>query len=413
MAKRPAPTASPPARPSSRAKSLNQMGYQPDVVRFLKSSLTTPVSSLFVLFVILESTATWAAEADGPLGANGRATLNEQSDWLMLAMGMLGGLVIFLLGVERLSVAFGRVGDERIKRWIDRFTSNVWTGVLTGAIACTVLDSSSATIIMVIAMIRGGLLTFEQSLGLVMGANIGTTIGAQIIALDIFGYAPIFLLVGFLLMLLKRTKRQESIGIGLLGAGLIFFGLGHLEDTVSPLRHYRPFLDWVEALGTNRTLGAFAGCLTTLVIQSSSATIGIAIVMAKADIISVRAGVAVMLGAEIGTVSDTLVASVGRGREAIRCAVFHFAFNLTTVIVGLLLIDPLIWLAELFAPGPENNGKHIARSIANAQVIFNVLGVLTFMPFIPAIVQFLSWLVPMRGPIVDEQRESEPSDYQI
>ena len=328
-------------------------------------------------------------------------------------MGVLGGLVIFLLGVERLSEAFGRVGDKRIKGWIDRFTSNVWTGVLTGAVVCTVLDSSSATIIMVIAMIRGGLLTFEQSLGIVMGANIGTTIGAQIIALDIFGYAPIFMLVGFVLMLLKRTKRQQSIGIGLVGAGLIFFGLGHLEHSVSPLRNYQPFLDWVETLGTNRTLGAFAGCMITLVIQSSSATVGIAIVMAKADLISVRAGVAVMLGAEIGTVSDTLVASVGRGREAIRCAVFHLFFNLTTVVVGLLLIEPLIWLAEFLAPGQDNGGQHVARSIANAQVIFNVLGVLAFIRFVPAIARLLVWLIPGRRPSLDETREPETVDYQI
>ena len=336
------------------------------------------------------------ALAEGDAGIGNDTLADEDIDWPSMAMGVLGGLVIFLLGVERLANAFSRVGDQRIKHWIDRFTSNVWTSVLVGAIACTILDSSSATIIMVIAMIRGGLLTFDQSLGIVMGANIGTTIGAQIIALDIFGYAPVFLFVGFILMVLKRTPRQEGIGIGLVGAGLIFFGLGYLEESVSPLRNYQAFLDWVETLGANPIFGAFAGCIATLVIQSSSATVGIAIVMAKAELISIRAGVAVMLGAEIGTVSDTIVASVGRGREAMRCAVFHLLFNLTTVIAGLLLIGQLIWLAELFAPGEENGGQHVARSIANAQVIFNVLGVLAFIGFVPAIAKFLIWLIPAK-----------------
>ncbi|MEM6692751.1 MAG: Na/Pi symporter [Planctomycetota bacterium] len=337
----------------------------------------------------------------------------DRFDWPALVMGVLGGLAIFLLGVERLTEAFSQVGDARIRTLIDRFTSNIWSAVLTGAVACTVLDSSSATIIMVIAMIRGGLLTFEQSLGLVMGANIGTTIGAQIIALDVFGYAPLFLIIGLALSMLKRTPRQKNIGIGLIGAGLIFFGLGHLEGSVSPLRNYQPFLEWVETLGSHPTLGAFAGCLATLVIQSSSATVGIAIVMAKADLVSIRAGVAVMLGAEIGTVSNTLVASVGRGREAIRCAVFHLFFNLTTVIVGLMLIGPLIWLAELFAPGAKNGGLHVARSIANAQVIFNVLGVLAFIPLIPWIARFLIWQIPNESRATDSTRASVGTDYQI
>ncbi|MEM6674496.1 MAG: Na/Pi symporter [Planctomycetota bacterium] len=317
-------------------------------------------------------------------------------DWSALTLGLLAGLTLFLLGVERLASAFAEVGEGRIQRWIDRFTSNVFTGVVAGAVACTFLDSSSATIIMVIAMIRGGLLTFEQSLGVVMGANIGTTIGAQIIALDVFGYAPILLFIGLLMTLLGRSHRAKTIGTGLLGAGLIFFGLGYIEESVGPLRTYQPFLDWVESLGRAPLMGAAAGCIATVVIQSSSATVGIAIVMAKAELISIHAGVAVMLGAEIGTVSNTIVASLGRGPEALRCAAFHFVFNLTTVILGLLFIGPLISIAEWAAPGDASDPSHVARSIANAQVVFNVLGVALFIGFIPSIARLLTRLIPPR-----------------
>jgi len=317
-------------------------------------------------------------------------------DWTELGLGLVAGLVVFLVGVEHMSHAFAQVGEGRLREWVARFTRSPLTGVITGAVLCTVLDSSSATIIMLIAMIRGGVLTFEQSLGVVLGANVGTTIGAQIIALDVFGYAPVFLLVGFVMHLLARSPRWTAVGTGLLGAGLLFFGLGHLQEAVSPLRDHRPFLDWLEGLGDTPVYGALAGALATFVVQSSSATVGMAIVMAKAQLISVASGVAIMLGAEIGTVSNTLLASVGRGREALRCALFHLGFNAGSVIVGLLLIGPLIQVSELLAPGGSDDGGHVARSIANAQVLFNVVGVAVVLPFVASIARLLLRLVPAR-----------------
>ena len=317
-------------------------------------------------------------------------------DYSALVLGIIAGLVIFLLGVERLSSAFSQVSDERIKRLIDRFTTNAFTGVLTGAIACTILDSSSATIILVIAMIRGGLLTFKQSLGIVMGANIGTTIGAQIIAMDVFGYAPILLLIGFLVHAFGRNPWQRTLGMGLLGAGMVFFGLGHLQGTVSPLRDNEALIAWLGRLGERPALGAVAGCLVTLVIQSSSATVGMAIVLAKANLLPLRAGVAIMLGAEIGTVGNTLVASLGRGAEALRCAAFHLLFNLSTVIVGVLLIGSLTSMANRLTPGDGNDAGRIAWSIANAQVLFNVIGVAVFLPLLGPIAKFLEWSIRER-----------------
>ena len=318
-------------------------------------------------------------------------------DYSALVLGIIAGLVIFLLGVERLSSAFSQVSDDRIKRLIDRFTTNAFTGVLTGAVACTILDSSSATIILVIAMIRGGLLTFKQSLGIVMGANIGTTIGAQIIAMDVFGYAPILLLLGFLIQLLARKPWQKTLGLGLLGAGMVFFGLGHLQGTVAPLRENEALIAWLGRLGERPALGAFAGCLVTLVIQSSSATVGMAIVLAKASLLPLPAGVAIMLGAEIGTVGNTLVASLGRGAEALRCAAFHLLFNLSTVIVGLLLIANLTALADRITPGDGDAADRIAWSIANAQVLFNVIGVAAFLPLLGPIAKLLEWAISEPG----------------
>lgn len=237
-------------------------------------------------------------------------------------------------------------------------------GVLTGAVLCTALDSSSATII----------------------------------ALDVFGYAPVFLAAGFGLRMFGRTARQEAIGQGLLGAGLVFFGLGHLEASVAPLRGSDAFLEWLESLGDAPVRGALAGCAATVVIQSSSATVGIAIVMAKAGLMAVPSGVAIMLGAEIGTVSNTLVAAVGRGREALRCAAFHLAFNLVTVVAGLALIGPLTAAASWLAPGEPGDGGQVARVIANAQVIFNVVGVLVFLPLVPVSARALRRWIPDAPP---------------
>lgn len=289
-----------------------------------------------------------------------------------------------------LASGFEALAAKRATDFIARCTKTPLMGVGTGAVACTVLDSSSVTIIMVIAMIEGGLMNFQQALGVVMGANIGTTVGSQIIAFEIHRYAPIAMAAGLALRLGGRTKRWKRIGRVILGFGLLFFGLDYLGNATAPIKDEPVWMAWLSSLGEQPLKGAAVGCLFTLVIQSSSATVGMAIALASEGLIPLGAGVALMLGAEIGTVSDTLLATIGRSREAVRTAVFHLFFNVTTVILGLALIGQLTELSRMLTPGGT-----VGRHIANAHVMFNVLGVALFIGFVPAVSRFLHWLIPV------------------
>jgi len=306
-----------------------------------------------------------------------------------MAMGVVAGLTLFLLGIERLAAGFGALAAERVRGWVAKFTTSPVAGVGTGAVACTILDSSSVTIVMVIAMIEGGVMTFAQALGVVMGANIGTTVGSQIIAFQVHDYAPVAMLMGLVLELGGRSEKQRQVGGVVLGFGLLFFGLGHLGETVRPIGQDPSWMAWLASLGEVPVKGALAGCLFTLTIQSSSATVGMAIVLASEGLIPLPAGVAIMLGAEIGTTATAILATIGRSRAAVRTAVFHLFFNTITVALGLLFVAELAGFAQWLTPGGST-----ARHVANAHVVFNVLGVLLFLPLVGRAAQALYLMIP-------------------
>ena len=193
--------------------------------------------------------------------------------WLSITLEVLGGLVLFLFGVYQLASGIEPLASSRARELLGRFTTNRFAAVLTGIVATTLLDSSSVTIILVIALVNGGLLTFAQSLGVIMGSNIGTTVSSQIFALDVEQYAPLVLLAGFLLFVTGRNSlRRRSVGISLLGLGLVFFGLHYMGDAVAPLREDRRFMSWMVGL-EQPLIGVAVGAISTVVIQSSSATL--------------------------------------------------------------------------------------------------------------------------------------------
>ena len=316
----------------------------------------------------------------------------EELNFWSMSMAALAGLVLFIFGVTQLANGLGELNSERMRRVLSRFTTNRVAGVATGTVATTLLESSSVTIIMVIAMVSGGVLTFTQSLGVVLGANIGTTIGAQIIAFDVQQYTPLLMLAGLLLLFLGRSQPRRQLGVILLGFGLIFYGLEAIDDAMKPLRTHEPFLKWIEALGTTPIYGVLVGCAVTLVIQSSSATVAIVIKLAASGLIGLPAGVAIMLGAEIGTCADTLLATIGRGRPALRTGVFHLTFNLLSAALGVMFAVQLVELVEWMTPAGAGTG----RQIANAQISFNVIGVAVVLPFLPAVARLLERVLPDR-----------------
>lgn len=307
---------------------------------------------------------------------------------LRIILLILAGLAIFLYALNGISDNLKELAGERLKLWLDRFTGNLIKGVIAGTIVTTALDSSSAVIIMTIALVSSGAMTFRQAIGVVMGANIGTTLGSQIIAFDIGEWSAIPMLVALpIIFLAKRPQIRQSATV-LFDTGLLFFGLFIMGYAVEPLKDSQHFLDWMAKLETPWK-GALAGGGITLIIQSSSATVGMAIKLCKEGVMELPAGIAVMLGAELGTCSDTLIATLGRSRPAVRTGLFHLIFNLVTIIAGLLLVHPftdlVVWIS---ANAP------VSRQVANAHVLFNVLGVIISLPLVPYYEKLMYILIP-------------------
>jgi len=311
-------------------------------------------------------------------------------DWIKIILEVVGGLTLFLYGVTRLSESLQEVAGDRMKTLLARFTTHPLAGVATGTVATTLLDSSSVTIIMVVALVNAGLLPFAQAIGVIMGANIGTTLSSQLFAFQINEYAPIVLAAGFLGYFLGKNEFIKHLGLVMFSFGLIFFGLNVIEGAAEPLKDYPPFVGWLRGL-ENPWWGVVVGAGFTVLIQSSSATLAIVITLGAQGMVSLPAGVAIMLGAEIGTCADTLIASVGRSREALRAGIFHLLFNVTTVLIGVSLAGPLARVATAFAPA-----GNVARQIANAHLLFNVSGVLLFIWFVPFMARALTHLIPDR-----------------
>lgn len=320
---------------------------------------------------------------------------------LEIALSVIGGLALFLYAVNALSETIKDILGEKAKEWIAIFTKNIFTGILTGAIVTTILDSSSAVIILTIVMVNAGALSFRQAMGIVMGANIGTTVSSQIIAMDIGKFSPIFLAIGLVLVMISRSDKMNATGKAILYFGILFFGLYTMERAVEPLREHPSFFAYMEKL-KDPIRGSIAGAIVTLILQSSSATVGMAIVLAKKGMISLTAGIAVMLGAELGTVSDTLLATIKGSKQAIKTGLFHLIFNLLSIIIGLILFHPFVQLVEKIS-----SGATVERSLANAHMLFNILGVVLFVGFVPFFEKGLNKLLPEKIEAPQTFEESE------
>jgi phosphate:Na+ symporter len=305
---------------------------------------------------------------------------------------MIAGLSLFLYGVTRLSFGLKKLAGEKLKRLLERCTQNVAIAILSGVIITILLDSSSVTIIMVIALINAGLVSFHRALGVIMGANIGTTISSQLFVLNVGEYSAILLLAGFVVYFFTKKKFLRYGGLVLFGFGLIFLGLDMMGHAVEPLKDHEQLTNWLISL-ESPLKGVFFGALLTVIIQSSSATMGIVITLASQQMISLAGGIAVMLGAEIGTCADTLMASIGRSRDAIRAGVFHLGFNIVSVVIGLIFYRQLASLAVFLSPDAG-----AARHVANAHVLFNISGVLLFAWFTSPIANVLKRIVPGKSP---------------
>jgi phosphate:Na+ symporter len=326
---------------------------------------------------------------------------------LTLGIGLLGGLALFLFGMGQMADSLKLVSGDRMKSVLARLTRNRVTGVATGTLVTSVIQSSSVTTVLVVGFVSAGLITLSQSVGVILGADIGTTITAQVIAFNIKEYSLLLVAAGFALMFLARRERPKHYGAALMGLGLVFLGMGIMGDAMRPLRTYQPFLDAMAGM-ENPLLGILVGAAFTALVQSSSATVGILIVLGSQSLLTLSAAIALLFGANIGTTVTALLASVGRTREAQRAAVIHLIFKVVGVVIWVFLIDQLAWIVTQVSPAhPELSGaERIAaespRQIANAHTIFNVANTLIFLPLGGVFVWLTRRLIPDRPP--EEER---------
>lgn len=321
--------------------------------------------------------------------------------WGTLAMGLFGGLALFLLGMDRLAESLKAVAGNRMRDVLRELTTNRFMAVLTGTFVTAVIQSSSVTTVLVVGFVSAGILSAAQSVGVIMGANVGTTVTAQIVAFNVTEYALLLVAVGFGVGFAGKGDRIRQYGDGVMGLGLVFFGMGVMGDSMAPLREYEPFLTGMAGL-ENPLLGVIAGAVFTALIQSSSATTAVVIVMATTGVMTLPAGIAVTLGANIGTCVTALLASLGKPREAMRAAAVHILFNVAGVLVWLPFVDFLAGITASFSPvaegieGIEKLAAETPRQIANAHTVFNLANTALFIGFAPQFARFAERLVPDR-----------------
>jgi phosphate:Na+ symporter len=316
-----------------------------------------------------------------------------------LFMGLFGGLALFLYGLELLSDALKSVAGGRLKDIISRLTTNRFSAVLTGAFVTAVVQSSSVTTVLVVGFVTANLMTMTQSIGVIMGANIGTTVTAQIIAFNVSKYSLLLVTLGFSVFFIGRKEKTKKQGLAVLGLGLVFFGMAIMGEAMTPLRGFPPFVEAMarmESLG----LGILAGAIFTALIQSSAATTGVVIVLSAQGLLSLPAGIALVLGANIGTCVTALLAAIGKPREAFRAAVVHVLFNVLGVLIWLKFIgnlaDFVVWMTpEATAlAGLEKLAAETPRQIANAHTVFNIINMLIFLPLVGSLGRLVGYLVP-------------------
>ncbi len=334
------------------------------------------------------------------------ATGSEGLALFPLAMGLAGGLALFLFGMEQMASSLKAVAGDRMRSILATLTTNRLTGALTGAFVTAVIQSSSVTTVLVVGFITAGLMSMSQSIGVIMGANVGTTITAQIIAFQVTEHALAIIAAGFAVMFVAKRERRRQEGAGLMGLGLIFFGMGVMGTAMEPLRSYPPFIEWMIRL-EDPGLGILIGTLFTALIQSSSATTALVIVMASQGLITLEAGIALAFGANVGTCVTALLASIGKPREALRAAAVHVLFNVAGVLVWVGLIAQLAALVTAVSPaagdltGTARLAAETPRQIANAHTVFNVANTVLFIGFAPWFARLVEWLVPDRP--IDEE----------
>lgn len=324
--------------------------------------------------------------------------MTDKLDILNTLFGLFGGLAVFIYGMNLMGDGLQKAAGERMRRILEILTGNPILGVIVGTLVTVLLQSSSATTVMVVGFVSARLMTLPQAIGVIMGANIGTTITAQLIAFKVGHYAYPIAALGFIFFFFFKKKIIKYIGQTVFAFGLLFMGLNIMSDVMKPLAKSPVFEDMISQLGTHPILGLLAGTLMTVVVQSSSATIAVLQNLASQPgpdgnaAIDLKTAMPILFGDNIGTTITALLAAIGARINAKRAAIAHSIFNVLGATVFIFLIPVFATFVEFISPKGSST-EIIARQIANAHTFFNVFNTLLWLPFIWLLAKFVTYLV--------------------
>ncbi len=304
-----------------------------------------------------------------------------------IILQVLAGLALFLFGIRMLSNGLKKIAGSRLKKLLEKMTNNKYKGILVGAATTALIQSSSLTMVTQIGLLNAGLLTLEQSVGIILGQEIGTTVTAQIVAFPVGNFFLLTIIIGFVLHVFPKFKKYQHIGQILFGFGILFLGMKTMSGGAKGIMDYPIIIDTLVSFGATPILGVIAGAIFTAIVQSSSATTGLVIAMGLTNVITLPAAIALILGANIGTTVTGFIASFGSSKSAKRAAFIQIFMNVVTVAIFVPFIQP-------FASLISNTSANLPRQIANAHTIYNTISILMVLPFTRYLVMLTKKVIP-------------------
>ncbi|MBN1298815.1 MAG: Na/Pi cotransporter family protein [Actinobacteria bacterium] len=319
-------------------------------------------------------------------------------EYIKIILQVLGGLALFIFGIERLSSSLQKLASNKLKTVINILSKKPWAGVFVGVAITAIIQSSSATSVMSVGFVNAGLMTLRQAISIIMGANVGTTVTAQIVSLKVSMLTYPLIIAGFLTFFIGRRRVIKNTGIAIMGLGILFLGMQIMTDAFAPLKESQDFKNLLITFGKNPFLGLLVGIITTGILQSSSATIGLLIAMASQGLIGIEAAIPILIGDNIGTCVTALISSIGTTITAKRAAFSHLMFN----IFGTAIFFILIYVFRLQNFIINISGESIPRQIANIHTIFNLVTVILLLPMIGIFEKIITKIFPGKDVVVNK-----------
>ena len=308
-------------------------------------------------------------------------------DAIFTLIQVAGGLGLFLFGMKLMGEGLENAAGDKLKSILEKVTKNPISAVLVGAFVTMVIQSSSATTVMVVGFVNAGLMNIAQAAGVIMGANVGTTITAQLVAFKLDEIAPLFVIIGVVLLMSAKQKKRKDIADIILGFGILFMGMGIMSSALKPLADSPMFSELIMAIGENWVLGIFTGLALTAILQSSSATTGILIALASTGSININIVLPILFGCNIGTCVTALIASIGANKTAHKAAAIHLMFNILGTLIFIPFLKPLAYIVQEISPGD------VQRQIANAHTIFNITATIILVPLSKYMIMIVNKLI--------------------